>query len=749
MRLNPFALAKRHLAITFIISAFIVLGTIYSVVTPIFEASDEISHYPVVKHIADGQGLPVQNPEMEHPWRQEGSQPPLYYVIAALVTSWIDTDDMTELLWYNPHARIGLPLAKDNKNMVIHVDQERFPYQRTALAVHIIRFLSVFMEVTAVLLTYLISLEIFPGARDVAAGAAAIVAFNPMFLFIAGSVNNDNLVIPLSSLALLLMTRMVKNGASMRCLVALGAVIGFAALSKLSALGLLPLAVTTITIVAVRQRSLITFVKWSAVVLVITSVIAGWWFVRNWTLYRDPLGLNVMLAIAGERSSKPTFSDLIAESEGFKISYWALFGAVNVLADPIVYAVYDAITVLSGIGLLLAIRRHFGGDKTVSGSALLVLALWIAILFASLVQWTQMTKASQGRLLFPAISAISIFLSWGLTQLVPRRFTGVLAGGVSAVMLILAIISPFRYIAPAYARPPLLTALNAQSIPHRVHINYEGRVELMGYETDKDRVEPGDVLELTLYWRCLAEMDRDYSVFIHLLGRDEQLVGQRDTYPGRGTYPTSLWRVGDIICDKYEVPISPDAAAPSSCRVEVGLYTLPTFEGVRPFDREGRPLGSPIIGWVKIAPEEPQSYAIPNPIYFNLADKVALVGYDLEERAISPGETLHLTLFWQVLEKIDEDCTVFTHLVDEGDRIWGQRDSQPLSGYYPTSLWDVGEVIKDDYELVVQPEAPPGKYILEVGMYLLETGKRLAILDEEERGQGDRVLLSGVQVIVR
>jgi len=61
--MQPRALVKRHLAITFIISAFIVLGTLYSVVTPIFEAPDEMDemrHYFYIKHLADGRGLPVQ-----------------------------------------------------------------------------------------------------------------------------------------------------------------------------------------------------------------------------------------------------------------------------------------------------------------------------------------------------------------------------------------------------------------------------------------------------------------------------------------------------------------------------------------------------------------------------------------------------------------------------------------------------------------------------------------------------------------
>ncbi|HUT16446.1 MAG TPA: hypothetical protein VMY98_09415, partial [Anaerolineae bacterium] len=64
-----------------ILIVFVVLGTIYSIVTPLFETPDEIWHYLYVKHFADGGDLPVYHEGMTFPMRQEASQPPLYYVL--------------------------------------------------------------------------------------------------------------------------------------------------------------------------------------------------------------------------------------------------------------------------------------------------------------------------------------------------------------------------------------------------------------------------------------------------------------------------------------------------------------------------------------------------------------------------------------------------------------------------------------------------------------------------------------------
>ena len=66
------------------------LGIGYAVLTPVFEASDELWHFPMVQHLANGHPLPIQvfDPELAGPWKQEASQPPLYYYLGAALTFW-------------------------------------------------------------------------------------------------------------------------------------------------------------------------------------------------------------------------------------------------------------------------------------------------------------------------------------------------------------------------------------------------------------------------------------------------------------------------------------------------------------------------------------------------------------------------------------------------------------------------------------------------------------------------------------
>ena len=119
--------------IKLILIAFVILGTLYSVVVPLFEAPDEVWHYLYVKHFADGNGLPVYREGTTFPMRQEASQPPLFYVLNGWATAWIDTHDAEQIVRYNPHAAVGTAAPWGNRNMMGHTSQEQVPLSRYGL----------------------------------------------------------------------------------------------------------------------------------------------------------------------------------------------------------------------------------------------------------------------------------------------------------------------------------------------------------------------------------------------------------------------------------------------------------------------------------------------------------------------------------------------------------------------------------------------------------------------------------------
>jgi hypothetical protein len=111
-----------------------------------------------------------------------------------------------------------------------------------------------------------------------------------------------------------------------------------------------------------------------------------------------------------------------------------------------------------------------------------------------------------------------------------------------------------------------------------------------------------------------------------------------------------------------------------------------------------------------------------------------LLGYNSEE--VVPGQA-RLELVWQAVQQPSAAYFVFVHLLrpDGTCCVW-QSDAMPRQGSYPTDRWQPGEVIVDRYEIVLPADLEAGRYPLEVGLFLPESGRRLQAvvpgLDEDD-----------------
>lgn len=732
-------MAKRFLFA--LLAAFFTLGCVYNVVNPIFEASDELWHYPAVKYVADGHGLPDDAAPERKLWLQEGSQPPLYYAAAAALTFWIDTDDVAQVRRLNPHTTAGYARLQGNKNLVIHSDGEAFPYRRTALAVHLIRLFSTLLGLATVALTYLTALEVTEASEDVALLAAAMTAFNPMFIFVSSAVNNDALAITLGAAGVFILCRVVRRGLSWGRLLLLGLVLGLGALTKLSLLALLGLSGLVLAAEAWRRRSFRLLAGWGAALLGMVLAVAGWWYVHNWLRYGDPTALSVFLGHAGLRGPY-TWDELLQEFEGFRISYWALFGGVNILADDFIYRLLDGLTLICGLGWLLATARCWRRGERQRSALLALLFGWALMVFISLIRWTLLTPASQGRLIFSALSAISVGMAVGLGELLPGKARRPVFVAAGVGLALFAVVAPFRYIAPAYARPPILGSADVPPDARQAGLDYDGQMRLLAYELPRQTVRPGEEVRLTVYWQSLREMEKDYSVFVHLLTPSGKPLGQTNTYPGLGAYPTTSWKPGDIVADAYRVQVERPISSPTLALVDVGLYDYHSArQGLSAHDPQGKE-ASTVIGAVKVAPWSQPVYTYTNPVHFELGAGIALLGYDLA----TGSEALHAALYWQALDAPGQDYQVLLHLLAPGGTIAAQGDGPPVGGDYPTSWWEAGEVIRDEHRLTLPGGLEPGEYTLVAGLYRLEDGLRLPVSGDPARIDDRRITLGNIWI---
>lgn len=280
-----------------------------------------------------------------------------------------------------------------------------------------------------------------------------------------------------------------------------------------------------------------------------------------------------------------------------------------------------------------------------------------------------------------------------------------------------------RVTTPAVERPPL----------HPRQIVLAGQVRLVGYDQAPSSARPGDSLAITLYWQPQSEIPFDYSSYVHLVDKAGRGITQSDHQLGGDYYPTSLWRPGELLRDSHVLTI-PQGAALGVYRLVVGMYRYPSLE----------PLGGPAdVGLLAVKDPDEMPVTLPDTLRateLEFGDRVLLLGYDPRLGEVG----LEITLFWQAERLLDQNWTVFVHLLDEAGVLVAQHDSQPQNGQYPTSVWDQGEVVSDRHWLALPTDLPNGDYRILVGLYSLESGERMSVLDSEGNPFGDSTRLLGL-----
>lgn len=762
--------APRHL-LALILLAHTILGVIYSVAVPPWEAHDEIGHYYFAQYLAtEGRLPPPGTRVIDH--NDESHQPPLYYILVALATGWIDTsDDLHPVL--NPYS--ALMGGDAGVNMAIHnPSAEGFPYRGTILALHVARLVSVGLSTLGLGATYGIGRRLFPTRPELALGATAFNALLPQYLFIGSVVTNDIMITTSASWFFLFLIRVLRGQPAQSELaqaadwLGMGLSLGAALLSKNNGLALLPVAIVGAGIALVQMirvrglhRRLLIGVSAAGVGLL---ALTGWWYRHNMLTYGGLFGqyqdkADIMIEFLGqplmhlEHLPWERLPNMLRY--GF-LTFWASFGWGNVALVDGVYLAAGLFCVVGIAGMQYLLIRDRGRRLEVSLLGFAILSFIAALAYLNLERGSSYLR---GRLCLPIITPVSLLLVIGWAGLHSSHRARWVTGSITAVMGVGALIVPFLVIIPTYARPPQLTARQIQDIPYPLDITFsegdatESAIRLIGYELSQWRVRDGDTLPVTLYWQALRGMEENYTLAVKIIGDQGEIYGARHLFPGRGNFATSLWKEGDSFRETYQVPIVAPHTTRTLAHVSVSLYLRNNPERSR-YRRSlllaryagGTPGGSVLFGRIKIA-GTPLPITPTHKVSFRLGDSILLMGYDLSKTRYLSGTDVVLVLYWEAQDRVVGDYTVFIHLVDVDGRIVSQGDAPPKGGSYPTGLWEGGEAIVDNHLMHLPRELPSGEYKILAGFYSPDTLVRLPVWTSSgERLESDTIGISRIQV---
>jgi hypothetical protein len=751
-----------------ILGLFLGIGLWYSLATPPFETPDELYHYAFVRHLAAGNGLPVQNPAVAEAWSHAGSHAPLYYWLAGWLTRSIDQNDFAHLNVPNPRANIGDPLFPGNKNFMLY-SAAPHSLQGSNLALHIGRWLSLALGGLTLWLIYQIARLAFADYAQInqswplALLPVLWVATLPQFIFISAACSNDSMVIAASTatvywLARLLTKAMHKSIGLLEWLF-LGVLIGLAALSKLQGLGLLPLVAVATLLMAAAQRDWRLPFRAVLPVTMAALLVAGWWYWRNYTLYGDLFGVTNLLANNGLRPEPLTWDSFWGEFRGLRYSFWGIFGWFNILLPTWVYSLLDGVIVVALAGLPVAwLTKRPTTEKSITQGARLVRLLllsWLLISVALLIYWLNQATSSQGRLFFPALSAFAVLLVLGLhawLRYVPTRVQPLLWSFTPLLMVGCSLYTLTVLFPGSYGAPKPVSAIPASAQPLDIVYGDTDKLYLLALEIPNERFQPGAHVPVTLYLQAHAPIQDDYQVFIQLLDENRVEVGNLTSHPGWGRNPTTLWQPGAIYADHYPVLIERaiTGSSPLLAQVYIGFVDPQTEKG----DRLPIPAQTttgvkieegPFLGQVAISASAPPTVDVAtmttNGVEFGTVIKLAAVDFPAQ---VAAGDTtpLTVTLVWDVLSTPATDYTAFVHLLDEGgERVSGFDQAPALR--FPTRYWRQGDRIVTQFSLT--PPAAAGEFALWVGLYEADSGGTLLLPITESATQttGDGRVLIG------
>ena len=130
-----------------------------------------------------------------------------------------------------------------------------------------------------------------------------------------------------------------------------------------------------------------------------------------------------------------------------------------------------------------------------------------------------------------------------------------------------------------------------------------------------------------------------------------------------------------------------------------------------------------------------------------LDDGVGFLGFVLDKGQYSLGDTVQLNLYWQATAVPQHAYTVFTHILNAAGQVVAGWDNPPCHRTCPTTGWQLGEVLYDEYMLALPADLPAGTYMIEVGMYDANTGTLLPVQHSDYPVLDARIQLGTIQIV--
>jgi hypothetical protein len=712
-----------------LVVAHVALGVWYGVAVPLWEAPDEPDHYVYARYLAVERRFPTEMMPILHPDTDEAHQPPIYYIVGALLIPLLGPEPV--LIRQNPYFSWG-PGPTRNA-WVFHNADEWFPYQEWVLSAHWMRVLSALFDALAIWAVWRLCLVVFPERPWLALGAAALNALRPGLLATSGSISNDATVAAFGTITFLLLARMWRDGVTAGRSLAVGTALGLTLVSKENALaivpavGLWPVWLTWRRYGPAGWRAAIGPVLATGLIVgLTTAVVGGWWFARNMVLHGAPIQRELS-GFSEMPLSALSPLRVVEAAAMYNATWWGSFGWQLLFLPTSWNVVLGAFLLFMLVGIGPALWRERGSSRLETLLWLLAAGLLVFAVTEFRRQLSPQPGRDHARYWLPAIGPISLLLWLGMIDLAGRLRLRWLPAAAVGGLAVLSVATVPLVIAPNFPEPvPVRPSIARWQPQHPAAADFGGAVRLAGYDAPASAT-PGGTLALDLYWEILAPTRVDHTVFVHLVDAGGEKRAQGDGPIGTFEYGTTRLLPGEAVRSRHALALPTDLAA-GRYTVVVGVY--PTGAAL-----ERLPVSATAFGVaqsaVRLAAVDVAGARASEPRAVVYGGALKLAGVRLAPAA-PVGAPLEVDLEWEMLAPVDREYKVFVHLVDEADQPRAQSDGPLEIVDYPVVRWRPGEQLRTRRSLPLDGSFRPGQYRLLVGLYdPAQPSQRLSILSSD------------------
>src|SRR5215207_6790100 len=448
---------RRWLTVIFCLYFLLAVG--YSLLMPIWEAPDEGAHFHLAWYLARKDQYATEEKNYE------AAQPRGYYYFGSVIIRALDK--------INPDFSDYTYPREFKYN--IRIPERRFDWNaenyRFLFGVYVLRWINILFGALALWLNWKAFQVIAPGSPWMRIAALALMALTPQYLHIMSSVNNDTLGTVAGALLFYLAIQIVSrsqrsddsakrpHGVSRSAqpatevattFLSLFTVILAIILPLTTKLTVLPISAAVLIIIAVKWLFNFRDKRWLIISGLVILVCAGLLYVFFPETVRTAES-EITWRLFGLRKKGVDIEYLITITNQILQTYW---GKVGWLAVGLPAWVVNSLTALGIVGAGIHIYKLIKLTTKVPQFTLWAATFMIALFTILAVARNGLTTgATQGRLLFPAIGALSILMASGWHDVLPKHYLSNLPWIVIILMFLLSITLWIFGIVPVYFQP--------------------------------------------------------------------------------------------------------------------------------------------------------------------------------------------------------------------------------------------------------------------------------------------------------